>query len=78
MSFMIIARTGVKRAIITKLDVVRRRGGIVSAIAGAKLAFSHLAVTPFIGGGLVPAAPSRLAHLLLEDAPAEIALRGAA
>lgn len=72
------ARTGVQRAIITKLDVVRRRGGIVSAIAGAKLSFSHLAVTPFIGGGLVPAAPSRLAHLLLEDAPAEIALRGAA
>ncbi len=72
------ARVGVRRAIITKLDVTRRRGGVVSALSAAKIAFSHLAVTPFIGGGLVPATPSRLAQLLTEDAPAHVALKGAA
>lgn len=74
----IFARAGVQRAILTKLDVARRRGGAVSALSSAKIAFSHLAATPFIGGGLVPAAPSRLAALLLEDAPGQVALRGAA
>lgn len=72
------ARCGVRRAIVTKLDVTRRRGGIVSALISAKIAFSHLAITPFIGGGLVPATPSRLAQLLTEDAPAHVALKGAA
>ena len=74
----LFAKVGVERAILTKLDVTRRRGGAVAALSGAGIAFSHLAVTPFIGGGLVPAAPSRLAALLLEDAPAEAALKGAA
>ena len=73
------ARAGIKRAILTKLDVVRRRGGAISALSSAGIAFSHLAVTPFIGGGLVPAAPARLAALLMEDAPGDvIALKGAA
>lgn len=72
------AKVGVKRAILTKLDVVRRRGGAVSALASAKIAFSHLAATPFIGSGLVPASHQRLAGLLLEDTPGQVALRGAA
>ena len=71
-------KAGVKRAILTKLDVVRRRGGAVAALANAGIAFSHLAVTPFIGGGLIPAAPGRLSSLLLEDAQAHVAIRGAA
>ena len=71
-------KSGVKRAILTKLDVVRRRGGAVAALSGANIAFSHLAVTPFIGGGLIPAAPGRLSSLLLEDAQAHVAMRGAA
>jgi len=73
------ARVGIKRAILTKLDVVRRRGGAIAALSSARISFSHLAVTPFIGGGLVPAAPSRLASLLIEDQSADvIALKGAA
>ncbi|MEM8617204.1 MAG: flagellar biosynthesis protein FlhF-like protein [Pseudomonadota bacterium] len=72
------ARCGVKRAIVTKLDVTRRRGGIVAALSAVKIAFAHLAITPFIGGGLVPATPTRLAQLLMEDAPAHVALKGAA
>ncbi len=73
------ARAGIRRAILTKLDIARRRGGAIAALSSAGIAFSHLAVTPFIGGGLVPAAPSRLAALLMEDAPGDvIALKGAA
>lgn len=72
------SRVGVSRAIVTKLDVTRRRGGIVAALSSARISLAHLAVTPFIGGGLVPATPARLAQLLTEDAPAHVALRGAA
>ncbi|MEM1105229.1 MAG: flagellar biosynthesis protein FlhF-like protein [Pseudomonadota bacterium] len=72
------AKIGVERAILTKLDVVRRRGGAIAALCSGKIAVSHLAATPFIGGGLVPAAASRLAPLLLEDAPGQVALKGAA
>lgn len=72
------ATVGIKRAILTKLDVARRRGGAVAALSAARISLSHLAVTPFIGGGLVPAAPSRLAALLMEESQGRDALRGAA
>ena len=72
------AAAGIKRAILTKLDVARRRGGIIAALSSARISLSHLAVTPFIGGGLVPAAPSRLAALLMEESQGQDALRGAA
>ena len=71
------AAAGVKRAIITKLDVVRRRGGIVSALSAARISLTYLVVTPFIGGGLIEASSNRLAKVLLEDSAAEIALKGA-
>ncbi|MEM0986143.1 MAG: flagellar biosynthesis protein FlhF-like protein [Pseudomonadota bacterium] len=72
------ARAGVRRAIVTKLDVVRRRGPVVAALSGAGIVFSHLSATPFIGSGLVPAGPERLAALLTEDAPGQVLLKGAA
>lgn len=72
------ARCGVRRVILTRLDAVRRRGGAFAAIASARLSLSHLGVTPFIGGGLVPAATPRIAALLTEDAPVREALKGAA
>ena len=72
------SRLGVKRCIVTKLDVVRRRGSVLFAIASAKINISHLALTPFIGGGLIPATPNRLARILLEDAPGAESLKGAA
>ncbi|MAI89798.1 flagellar biosynthesis protein FlhF-like protein [Ponticaulis sp.] len=72
------AELGIRRCIITKLDVVRRRGGVLFAIANAKLNLSHLALTPFIGGGLIPATSNRLARILLEDAPGAEILKGAA
>ncbi|MCH2459258.1 MAG: flagellar biosynthesis protein FlhF-like protein, partial [Henriciella sp.] len=72
------ADAGVKRAIISKLDVTRRRGGIVAALSGAGISFAQLGITPFIGGGLTPATPARLSKILLEEASADFALRGAA
>lgn len=72
------ASAGIKRAIITKMDVARRRGGIVAALSSARISLSHMAITPFIGGGLVPASPSRLATLLMEEARPQDAMRGAA
>lgn len=72
------AGLGIKRCIVTKLDVVRRRGSVLFAIASARMNLSHLALTPFIGGGLIPATPNRLARILLEDAPGADILKGAA
>lgn len=72
------ARIGVKRAILSKMDIARRRGGAVAALASAKIALSHIAVSPYIGGGLAPADSDRLASLLMEDTPGRIALKGAA
>jgi flagellar biosynthesis protein FlhF len=74
----IFAQTGVRRAIITKLDLVRRRAGAVAAVAGARLGLAHLAMTPFIGGGLIPATPARLSRLFFDTAPSQESLRGAA
>ena len=72
------ASIGIKRAVLTKLDVARRRGGAIAALAASRISLSHLAITPFIGGGLIEADAARLANLLMEDAPAQDALRGAA
>ena len=72
------AELGVRRCIITKLDVVRRRASVLCAVASAKINVSHLALTPFIGGGLIPATSNRLARILLEDAPGAETLKGAA
>jgi flagellar biosynthesis protein FlhF len=72
------AEVGVRRAIITKLDLVRRRGAAISAIATSRLSLAHLAMTPFIGGGLIPATPARLSRLFFDTAPNFESLRGAA
>jgi len=37
------ATVGIKRAILTKLDVARRRGGAIAALASARISLSHLA-----------------------------------
>ena len=60
---------GVRRAIITKLDVVRRRAGVFAAISSARLSIAQLSLTQDVSGGLIPATPLRIARLLLETAP---------
>ena len=36
------ARAGIRRAILTKLDVVRRRGGVISALSAAHISISRI------------------------------------
>jgi len=74
----VFAKAGIQRAILTKLDIARRRGGAVAALGSAGIALSHLASTPFIGGGLARADASALAGLLLEESPGHVARKGAA
>ena len=53
--------------ILTKWDVGRRFGGALAAADAADLAFSQISATPFIGGGMSPATPLRLARLILDQ-----------
>ena len=72
------ARVGVRRAILTKMDVARRRGGVVAALSSARIALSHITASPSIGAGFTKADPDILASLLMEDRPGKSALKGAA
>ncbi len=69
---------GVRRAIVTRLDAVRRRGGAIAAISSARLSIAQLGLTPSVGGGLAPASAARIARLLLVGAPEAELLKGAA
>lgn len=57
---------GASRAVITKLDIARRLGGLIGS-GEAGLAFAHISASPFIGTGLAPATPLRIARALLDE-----------
>ncbi len=61
------AKLGVRRLLITRLDVARRFGSVLAAADAAGLSFSDVSVTPFVGQGLHPLNPVSLARLLLRD-----------
>ncbi|MFZ5789657.1 MAG: GTPase [Pseudomonadota bacterium] len=61
------ARLGARRLIATKLDTVRRLGGLVAAAAAGGLAFAELGLSPAIGDGLLPVNPVSLARLLMGE-----------
>jgi flagellar biosynthesis protein FlhF len=63
----IYARLGAKRLIATKLDTVRRLGGLLAAAAAGGLAFCEFGLSPQIGDGLVPVNPVSLARLLMGE-----------
>lgn len=60
---------GATRAIVTRLDLTRRRAGVLDALMQAGLDLAQVSATPFIAGGLAPASAARLATLLLEPFP---------
>jgi len=62
----LLGSIGAGRAVVTKLDAARRLGGLVGAGEGG-LAYAQIAASPYIGAGLAPATPLRLARALLED-----------
>lgn len=72
------ARSGVRRAILTRLDAVRRRGGVIAAISSSRLSIAQLGSAPNARKGLIPASASRVARLLLDNAPEAELLKGAA
>ena len=62
----LFASIGAARVIFTRLDIARRMGALLAA-GEAGFSYAHIAASPFIGSGLAPATPLRLARALLED-----------
>ncbi len=62
------ASFGVRRMIVTQLDVARRIGGILAAAEIAGLSFAQLSETPYLARGVPAATPIRLAQILLGQA----------
>ncbi len=61
------ASIGATRIIVTRLDMTRRLGGIVSAGVSGKLAIANVSVNPNVADGLSPLNPVSLAALILPD-----------
>lgn len=57
---------GASRAVITKLDISRRLGGLIGA-GEAGLAYANISASPFIAAGLAPASALRIARALLDE-----------
>lgn len=62
----LFASIGASRCIPVKLDCARRLGALLG-VGETGLAFAQISSTPFIGGGLAPATPLRLARALIES-----------
>lgn len=63
----IFSGLGGRGLIVTKLDVTRRLGSILSALEAAAMILHHISITPFVANGLPTITPVGLARLLLED-----------
>lgn len=58
---------GVRRMIVTRLDIARRLGGLLAAAAASGLAFAQGSSSPYIAETLEPLNPFALARRLLTD-----------
>ncbi len=65
---VLFAALGVQRLIATRLDLSRRLGGLVQALAASGLAFAQGAASPYIAETLEPMNPFSLARRLLTGA----------
>jgi len=61
------AELGVRRFILTKLDVAYGRGAALGAALCGDLAFAQFSASPYLAGGFAAATPLRLARFLLES-----------
>jgi flagellar biosynthesis protein FlhF len=59
------ASLGATRMIATKLDLVRRLGGVLAAATAGRFAFAEFGQSPEIAAGLAPVNPVSLARLLI-------------
>lgn len=72
------AALGCRRAILVRLDAVRRRGGAIAAISSARLSIAQLGLASNMAAGLTPASAGRIARLLVTGAAEAEQLKGAA
>jgi len=74
------AQAGCRWVIVTRIDAVRRRGGVMAAISTTRLSIASLGLTSNPRCGLTPASSERIARLLVTGASSAEAeqLRGAA
>lgn len=63
------AAIGVKRLLLTRLDIARRLGGILAAADAARMAFCNVSITPHVSDGLSPINPVSLARLIMPYSP---------
>jgi len=59
------ADIGVRRMIVTRLDLARRVGGILGAAFGARLDFAEISLSPNVAEGLTTINPVALARLIM-------------
>ena len=59
------AQLGCRRVIISRTDATKRLGGVMAALATARLAAAEFGIKPYLAGGLAAATPARLADLTL-------------
>lgn len=58
---------GVRRMVVTRLDIARRLGAAIAAADAGPLAFSDVSFSPQVARGMKPLSPQALARLLLRD-----------
>lgn len=63
----LFASLGVRRLIITQLDVARRMGSILATADTSRLAFAQVSITPYIAKGLAHINPATCARLILGE-----------
>jgi flagellar biosynthesis protein FlhF len=63
-----VAQLGVRRAIITKMDIARRFGSALAGAAAGRIALSYFVSSAFLADGLEPATPGALADRILKAA----------
>jgi flagellar biosynthesis protein FlhF len=77
----IFADIGVQRLIVTRLEMTRRLGGLLSAAHTGGLAFADASLTSKVADGLTPVNPVALARILIaskeEDASAPLGVHAA-
>ncbi len=58
---------GARQLLVTRLDIARRFGSILSAADAAHMTFSNVSITPHVADGLSPINPVSLARLMMPD-----------
>lgn len=61
------ASLGVRRMIVTQVDIARRLGSLLAAADAASLAFAGISISPYIAQGVSTLNPVSLARLFLRD-----------